>query len=134
MIDQISIYTENRRGAAREILGILARDDINILCLVNSDSGEFGTMRLIVSDSVKAMNILKENGYLCKKETVIASEMEDAPGSLEKFLLKFEEMNINVDYMYVGYSRDNNMPVIIVRCQYMDIVETQLKAAGYRIH
>ncbi len=134
MVQQISIYTENRRGAAREIFSIFAKENINILCFVNSDSGEFGTMRLIVSDPEKAMAQLNAQGYLCKKDNVLAAELEDVPGALERFLIRFEEMNINIDYMYVGYMRESHAPVIVLHCEEMDIVASQLKGSGYTIY
>lgn len=134
MIDQISIYTENRRGAAREIFSLFAKEKINVLSLVNSDSGEFGTMRLMVSDTDAAMNVLNQHDYLCKRDRVLAAELDDEPGALELFLAKFEDMNLNIDYMYVGYMRDNHMPVIIVRCKDMDIAADVLTRNGYKIY
>ena len=79
MLAQISIYTENKKGAAKDILSILAKKDINILNLVSSDSGEFGTMRLLVSDTEVALTELKQNNYLCRRDWVIATELEDKP-------------------------------------------------------
>ena len=134
MIDQISIYTENRRGAAREILSIFSKAGINVLSFVNSDSGEFGTVRVIVSDTDKAMESLKTGGYLCKLDNVLAAELDDTPGSLEQFLGVIDEMNISIDYMYVGYMRDNHMPVIIIHCSFMDIVAQGLNKHGYTIY
>lgn len=134
MIDQISVYTENKRGAARGVFSLFAKEKINVLCFVNSDSGEFGTMRIIVSDAQKAIEKLNEKGYLCKFEKIIATELEDVPGALEGFLLKIENMNVNIDYMYVGYSRENNAPLIILRCNDMDIVSKNLENSGYKLH
>lgn len=134
MIDQISIYTENRKGAAREIFSIFSKENINVLCFVNCDSGEFGTMRLIVSDAEKAMNCLTDKGYLCKATKVLATELDDVPGALESLLLKIENMYINIDYMYVGYSRENSAPIIILHCSDMEIVARALTDAGYKIY
>lgn len=134
MIDQISVYTENKRGAAREIFSLFAKANINVLCFVNGDSGEFGTMRIIVSDSAKAMDEINKKGYLCKCEKVIATELLDVPGTLEKCLSVIENMNVNIDYMYVGYSREHNTPIIILHSSDMDIVADTLKSNGYKLH
>lgn len=133
MLAQISIYTENKKGAVREILSILAKKDINILSLVSSDSGEFGTVRLLVSDTDIAIKELKQNKYLCRRDLVIATELEDVPGSLEKFLLHIEEFNINIAYMYVGYIRETKTPVVIIHCDDIDIMEQNLKSNGYNV-
>jgi len=134
MITQISIFTENRHGAARKVFSILAKANINVLNLVNSDSGEFGTMRIIVSDPELALRVLKENDYLCKADFVFAAELEDKPGSLERLLSCIEAMNINVGYMYVGYIRETATPVIFIHCDDMDIVENALKSKGFVIY
>lgn len=134
MIKQISIYTENRRGAAREIFSVFAKAGINILSFVSSDSGEFGTMRLIVSDSAAAMAELTRKGYLSKMDSVLAAELEDVPGALENLLAFIEEMNINIHYMYVGYMRENRVPIIILRCDEMGIVEQNLTGKGYTVY
>lgn len=134
MLAQISVYTENRKGAAREILSILADKGINILSLVNSDSGEFGTMRLLTSDSELTLEELAKGNYLCKKNYVIATALEDQPGSLEKFLCHIEKINVDINYMYVGYMREEKTPVIIMHCDEIEIVEKNLKANGYCVY
>lgn len=134
MLNQISVYTENKKGAAKTIFSLLAKKDINVFSLVNSDSGEFGTMRIIVSDTDAAIEELKGNGYLCKVDKVIASELEDKPGSLESFLTHIETININISYMYVGYMRESKAPVIILRCEDSDIVESNLIRNGYKTY
>lgn len=133
MLAQISIYTENKKGAAREIMSLLSKKDINILSLVSSDSGEFGTMRLLVSDIEGALTILKQNDYLCRQDWVIATELEDRPGALESFLSHMEKVNINIAYMYVGYMRESKTPVIIMHCDDIDIVEQNLKSNGFNV-
>lgn len=133
MLAQISIYTENKKGAAKDILSILAKKDINILNLVSSDSGEFGTMRLLVSDTEVALTELKQNNYLCRRDWVIATELEDKPGTLESFLAHIEKVNINIEYMYVGYIRETKTPVIIIHCDDIEIVEQNLKSNGFKV-
>lgn len=134
MITQISIYTENKRGTARRIFSLLSKENINVLSLMNGDSGEFGTMRLIVSDSEKAVAQLQDNGYLCRTDNVLGVELEDTPGTLEQLLAKVENMNINISYMYVAFMRTTGKPVIILRCDEMDIVANALQRNGYTIY
>ena len=48
MLSQISIYTENKKGAMREITELMQQQDINILGSVNNDSAEYGIVRMVV--------------------------------------------------------------------------------------
>lgn len=134
MIDQLSVYTENKKGTARKIFSELRKADINVLGFVNNDSGEFGTVRLILSDTQAAYECLTQAGYLCRTGHVLGVELEDNPGALENLLAHIENMNINVEYMYVGYRRENNMPIIVISCEFVDVVGDSLSRAGYTVY
>lgn len=134
MIEQISVYTENKKGTARKIFTELRKAGINVLGFVNNDSGEFGTVRLIVSDTSTAYNCLTEAGYLCRTGNVLGIELEDNPGALEGLLAHIEDMNINVEYMYVGYRRENDTPIIVISCEFVDVVGDSLSRAGYTVY
>ena len=136
MIKQISVYTENKKGASRKILGVLSKENINVLGFVNNDSGEFGTARLIVEDDKtgEAYELLSHEGYLCRMSGVIGVELEDSPGALEKLFTAIDNMNINMDYVYIGYRRENSMPLILVHCGSMDIVEEVLIGQGFKVY
>lgn len=134
MIKQLSIYTENRKGAALKILSLLSSKNINVLGFVNNDSGEFGTVRLILSDNVAARAALADEGYMVKESDVMAIELEDKPGALEGLLKVFDNMNININYMYVGYMREKSTPVIMINSTDMDIVSNTLASKGYAVY
>ena len=65
MLKQVSIFAENKKGAFQSITSILQKEGINILGSVTNDSPEYGIVRMIVSDTDKALSTLSENGYLC---------------------------------------------------------------------
>lgn len=134
MLKQISVYTENKKGAARKILSVLSAENINVLGFNSSDGGEFGTLRMILSDTERGCTLLTKNGYLCRVSEVIGMELEDTPGALEQALAYIEDMNINVNYIYVGYSRKTKAPLIILHADDMDVVSAALKSKGLRIH
>ena len=54
MITQVSIFTENKKGAMRALTRILADNRLNIVSMLSNDSPEFGTIRMIVDDPDKA--------------------------------------------------------------------------------
>lgn len=134
MIRQLSVYMENKKGGTLEVLSLLSRSQINVLGLVSKDNTEFSTLRLILSDVNAARQVLEEAGYLCNTSLVVGVELDDSPGALEAMLALIEHMNININYLYVGYARENGMPIIIVHCEYAQPVEEALNRAGYRTH
>lgn len=134
MIDQISVFMENEQGAILRALSLLAESNINVLGLCSKDNTEFGTLRLILSDTELGMQVLKDAGYVCRKSSVLGIELDDTPGALEKMLERIRYMNISIDYLYVGYARENGMPLIMVHCEFADAVEDSLRKDGYIVH
>lgn len=134
MIDQISVCLESEQGAILKVLSLLAKSDINVLGLCSKDNTEFGTLRLILSDTALGLDLLRSAGYVCRKSSVLGIELDDAPGALENMLACITRMNINIDYLYVGYARENGMPLIMVHCEYADAVEDTLRKNGYVVH
>ena len=132
-MQQISIFTENKKGATRQLLSVLSAANINVLGLVSNDGGEFGVIRMLVSDTELAAKLLTESGYQCKVAEVLGIEVVDEPGSMEELLRKFENMNVSIDYVYVGYIRECQKPVIVLHTPYLDVVTTQLVKAGYNV-
>jgi len=132
MVTQISIFTENRKGAMRSITRLLAEGGIDIDAFVTNDSAEFGIVRMLVSDPDKASALLTEAGYQIKRTAVMAFEIPDEPGSLDKLLAAIEDANINIDYLYASFDRASAGPIIIIRAADLDELEHFLKNRGYR--
>ena len=53
-VKQISVFVENKSGKLVEIIGILAKSNIDISALSIADTTDFGILRLIVNDPEKA--------------------------------------------------------------------------------
>ena len=131
MIRQLSIFAENKKGAMNRITQILYDANINMNTLITNDSAEFGIIRMLVSDTDKAVQVLKDAGYLCHAESVAAAEIGDECGSLNKLLSVISAGNINLDYLYVTYSSLSRNPVAILRCAELPEVEMFLRSRGY---
>ena len=130
MVNQISIYAENRKGAMRAITRILSGADINIHSFVTNDSAEFGIIRMLVSDTEKAYRLLNDAGYQVRQTSVMAIEIPDEPGSLDHVLKFIEQANININYLYTSFDRDGAGPIIAIHADDMDELEAFLSASG----
>ena len=132
MVRQISIFTENRKGAMRSITRLLAEGGVDIDAFVTNDSAEFGIVRMLVSDPDKAGALLTAAGYQLKRTAVMAVEIPDEPGSLDRLLACIEDANINIDYLYASFDRESAGPIIIIRAEELDALEGFLKGKGFR--
>ena len=131
MIRQLSIFAENKKGAMHRVTQALADAGVNMNTLVTNDSAEFGIIRMLVSDTQKAVDVLSAARYMCHSDSVAAIEIEDACGSLNKLLSVISAGNINLDYLYVTYSSLSRNPVAILRTPDLSEVVEFLSSRGY---
>ena len=132
MIRQLSIFAENKKGAMNQMTQILADAGINMNTLITNDSAEFGIVRMLVSDTDLAAQVLHDAGYMCHSDYVAAVEISDECGSLNDLLTVISDGNINLDYLYVTYNTLSRLPVAILRATDLMEVEEFLQARGYR--
>ena len=99
-VEQISIFIENTEGRLAEVTAILRDANVNIRALSLADTTDFGVLRLIVNDNDKAEQALKKEGFTVGRTKVMAVEIDDEPGGLNKVLDPLCENEVNVEYMY----------------------------------
>ncbi|WP_373217574.1 ACT domain-containing protein [Ruminococcus sp. 5_1_39BFAA] len=131
MLKQLSIFAENKKGVMHKVTDILQREDINILGSVTNDSAEYGIIRMVVSDSEKAVEALTEGGFICKLTDVLGIEVKDEVGNLNHLLEDFLDSNINIDYLYLSFNRDTGRPIMVLHVEDIMEVEACLKSKGY---
>lgn len=132
-VKQISIFIENRKNALSELTNVLAEHHINIRTLSIADTNDFGIARIIVENSEQVVAALERSHYIVKTTPVIAVEVPDEAGSLNKILKILADNNRNVEYMYGFTGHKSNSAYMIIRCT--DIPETEriLDANGVRM-
>lgn len=100
LAEQISIFIENKEGRLAEVTAILRDADVNIRALSLADTTDFGVLRLIVNNNEKAEQALRKEGFTVGRTKVLAVEVSDEPGGLNKVLDPLWMQNVNVEYMY----------------------------------
>ncbi|MDA8104164.1 MAG: ACT domain-containing protein [Nitrospiraceae bacterium] len=129
-VEQISIFLENKSGRLADVAEVLAKAGINIRALSLADTTDFGILRLIVNDTEKAKQVLKDNGFTVGKTEVIAVEVPDRPGGLGHILAVMKEQGINVEYMYAFVQRSGGNAVIIFRFDEIEKAIAALQKSG----
>ncbi len=117
LIDQISVFVENKPGRLSYILGKLAEANIDIRALSLADTTNFGILRMIVSDPVLAESSLKGSGLTVSRNEVIAVALNDRPGSLHDVLARLFDGGISVEYAYAFLTRESTDAFVILRVE-----------------
>lgn len=121
---QISIFVENKPGRINEVTAILENCNINILALTVADSDEYGILRLLVSDADTAIECLKAAHFSAKLVEVIAVNVSNIKGSLNKILNLFSNGDISVEYMY-GFAV-GDVAVLVFKAKPADVARKLL--------
>ena len=109
---QLSIFLENKRGRFTEVAKLLGGEGINMTAFTVSENSDFGILRLIVSDTEKAIRILRENKYGVTEADVICLHCPNKPGALGQAMDIITSAGVFVEYMY-AFSEGESANVII---------------------
>ena len=100
MINQISVFVENRPGALRSMTAVLAENGIDMRAFSLAETSDFGIARIIVDDVYKTTTALRDAGFVHSVTQVLGVALSDAPGGLDAVLRTLAEADVNVEYMY----------------------------------
>lgn len=132
-IQQISIFLENKRGRLQKALKILKDANINIRALSIADTSEFGILRLIVPNPDEAKKVLERENFVVKVTDVIAIEVQDETGGLERILMVLNEAEINIEYIYAFVETKDKKAIVVLRTENIDSGINALKNGGINI-
>ncbi len=132
-VEQISIFLENKAGRLAEVSRVLSEAGVNIRALSLADTSDFGILRLIVDNNDRAKAVLKERGFTVGKTDVVAVEVEDRPGGLNRILDILSRQNINVEYMYAFVQHTGKDAVIIFRFDDIDMAVKLLQENNVKV-
>lgn len=129
-LKQLSIFLENRPGHLSRVCEVLAEAGINIVTMTLADTREFGILRLIVREWQRAKEALETAGFAVNTTDVMAIEVADEPGGLEKILKAVEAGGLSVEYMYAFACKQKKNALIVIRFDDIEQASAALKKAG----
>ncbi len=113
-IKQISVVLKNVPGMLCDLSELLGKEGVNIRAISVADTSEVSTVRFVVDDPPKAVNILKGHEFSVYETDVLAVETPDHPGGLTAVVRPLKEANINVLYLYPFLGRISDQAIVIL--------------------
>lgn len=130
IVEQVSVFIENKEGRLSEIAEVLAENNIDISALSLADTEEYGVLRMIVSDPYKAKETLLSHGVIGKVTDVLAVVINDEPGGFSSALKRITEGGISVKYMYACMSHKKGKALMILSVSDLEKAEAIVMAGG----
>lgn len=115
IVEQLSLFLANKPGTLAAVCEELARHKINIFALTISDSVDHAIVRMVVSETRKALDIFEERGVLVVNSKVLMIENSNKPGSLARIASRLAKAKINIEYAYLATSPGAKSGLLIVR-------------------
>jgi hypothetical protein len=131
MIDQVSVFLENKRGRLAELSRALGDAGIDMHALMIADTEQFGVVRIICDTPRLASALLDERGFSATVTQVVAVEIPDKPGGLADVLDALDGKEIDVEYAYCFVEPSGAAAVDIFKVDAPGADEV-LAAAGFR--
>lgn len=97
---QISVHMENRPGALAELTEALHVAGVNIEAIAVPDTGEFGTVRLVPDDVLRAREALQEVGWPHAAADVLEVLLPHRPGALALMARILADEQVVIRYAY----------------------------------
>jgi len=123
----LSVALENHPGSLADILELLASQKFNVEAVEAEAQGDFGSARLLVSDSPKAVKLLKSKGFDVIEAEAIELRLDDSPGQLAKSMRALAEAGVNVVSLFGTTPPQGDSGRLLLRVNNPDAAKKALK-------
>ena len=115
IVTQLSVFLANKPGTLAAVCSELSKAKINIYGLTISDTVDHAVVRMVVSDSRKALHMFEQRGVLTVENSVLMIENNNEPGALAKIANRLSKAKINIEYAYLATSPTSKTGLLILR-------------------
>lgn len=132
MINQISVFLENRSGQLLEITSILKDANINMRAISIAETNEYGIIRLITDQPEYTVEVLKNEGFVAAMSEVLVVPVLDKVGGLNAMLKVMADENVNIQYMYSIFEKNNDETYMAINVDDPEKVTEVLEKHGMK--
>ena len=115
IVEQLAIFIANKPGTLAEVCDALAEDKSNIYGLTVSDTVDHAVVRMVVSDTRRAIALLEAHGTLVVENDVVMVENDNRPGGLSRIAKALSAAKVNIEYAYLASMPTAKKGLLILR-------------------
>ena len=114
-VRQISVFVDNKPNQLAGVMKMIKESRINVRALSLADTSDFGIVRMIVNDTDKTVEKLKEASFAVTVTEVVAISIPDSPGQLSRVLDILGSKNVNLEYLYTFLGKSDRSVSFVIR-------------------
>jgi len=115
IVEQLALFLHNKPGTLAAVCDALAEARINIYGLSIADTVDHAVVRMVVSDTRRALHIFESYGTLAIESEVLMIENENRPGMLSRIASALGDKKINIEYAYLASQPSAKKGLLIMR-------------------
>jgi len=115
IVQQLAVFLENKPGALAAVCDALAVAKINIYGLTVSDTTDHAVVRMVVSNTERAIGIFDAHGTLVVESEVLMIQNDNRAGSLSRIANALSSRKINIEYGYLASMPSAKRGLLILR-------------------
>lgn len=132
MIDQITVFLENKQGHLADLCRTLSDAGVNMRALTIAETKDYGVVRIIADDTEKGMEALREAGYAGQRSKVTAVELPNEPGALARLLELLDKHGFDVHYGYC-FGVGEGKAIDVLKIHRAEEAAALIEDAGYKL-
>jgi len=131
MVQQISVFLENKKGRMARFAQVLAGAGVNLISLTVADTAQFGILRCLVDNPEVAAKALQDEGFTVSTNQVLACGVPDKPGGLYDVMEALSQAQVGVEYLYSHVRRRGQDAVLVFQTDDPEKAATAMQAQGF---
>jgi hypothetical protein len=131
-VRQFSVFTPNRLGRLRELVGLLGAHNVHVLAVTVLDATDSGILRLILDDPDRGRRLLHEHGFPFNESIVLAVEVNSVD-DLSRLMTALFEAEVNINYLYSFIPHPHGKSILALSMEDNDMAEQVLKRHQFAV-
>ena len=129
---QFSVFTPNRLGRLRDLVGLLTSHQVHVLALMVLDTTDSAILRIVVDDPEKARDLLRKENFPFTESTLVAVELS-SPDQLVRLMSALLEAELNINYLYSFIPYPAGRPLLALSMEDNELAEQVLQRHQIRV-
>lgn len=129
MTKELVLTLDARPGTLVEVLGALAKENVNIRGGFGANVGDFDTWHMVVDDEARAERVLRDRHTNYRAFDIVILDVDNAPGTLLAACERLASKGINLDAIYTLASSAPGKATVAFRVKDTKAAEAALKSA-----
>ena len=131
-VTQFSVFTANRLGRLRELVGLLSAHNVHALAVMVLDTTDSSILRVVADDPDKARHLLRENNFPFTESHLVAVELS-SPDDLVRLMSALLEAELNIDYLYSFIPQSRGKSILGLSMEDNEMAEQVLKRHQFTV-